>query len=68
MLELLREADDALYRLWRMRPMGDEFSDSVSALQNKFIHPAIDKERINEAIDERLSQRPKARKRLPLPN
>lgn len=56
MLELLREADDSLYRLWRMLPMGEEFSEAVNLLQDKFIQPAIKRQKLNDGLKEKLKK------------
>jgi hypothetical protein len=44
-LQVLRQADESLYELWRELPAGEEFSRLCSFLQSEFIHPAIKKER-----------------------
>lgn len=40
-LQVLREADEALYELWRQLPVDSPFSHAVSALQKNYIHPNI---------------------------
>jgi hypothetical protein len=40
-LQVLRDADEALYELWRQSPLGSPFSEAISALQKDYIHPNI---------------------------
>jgi hypothetical protein len=40
-LEALREADEALYRLWKQSEVNSQEMAAINALQEKFIHPAI---------------------------
>lgn len=48
-LQVLRDADEALYELWRQLPVeGSPFSAAVSALQKDYIHPNI--QRVREKI------------------
>ena len=39
----LREADEALYRLWKKCAIGETLFYEVSKLQENFIHPEIRK-------------------------
>lgn len=41
LLECLRRADEALYRLWKELPLIGEFNNALNRLQKEYIHPEI---------------------------
>jgi hypothetical protein len=40
-LDLLQQADAALYMLWRETPIDDPLSSAITELQRTHLHPAI---------------------------
>lgn len=42
-LATLRQADQALYELWRKLPVEGDFISALNELQHKHIHPEIDR-------------------------